>query len=101
MMFASGTLIGLYRFSRGRGLREDQLWLMPMSKCVFAGVVSLLVGGAFIGIAYQPICFTLFGFYLCMIQAKLADPETTYLLEHLDELEPGMDPAEIPHYQPV
>ena len=101
LLFSVSTLIGLARFAKGHGLREDQLWMRPFSKCMFAGLVTLLVGGAFIGIAYQPVCFATFGFYLCLHQAKNAPPEHFYLLDEAETIEAAEEAEVVPGYQTV
>jgi len=68
-----GTLVGLFRLSRRKFPPESE-WIRSIAATLFASLVAFLTGGAFVGIAAQPLGYVLVGFYLCLLQAVRAMP---------------------------
>jgi len=75
VLIMGGTLIGLYRMSTTS--RGGPGWVRHLSRAVGVSLVVYSVGGAFIGVAYQPLAYIWSGIYLCLRQAMTENsPET-------------------------
>jgi len=68
-----GSLIGLFRLSR-REYPPEGAWIQSFAGMLFASLIAFLAGGAFIGVAYQPLGYVIVGLYVCLLQAVKALP---------------------------
>ena len=66
ILIIAGVLIGSFRLAKHEDGGDE--WVPRAARTVFTMTAIFAVGGSFIGVAYQPIGFTLFGTYLSLRQ---------------------------------
>lgn len=84
-------LRSMYRYSR---IRPEMEWFHELAKAVFVAICIFLVGGLFVGIAFQPISYVFVGLVLSL---------ENYLRRSLEEKERSqkMQPNTQRHQRPV
>ena len=66
LFILGGVLIGSFRLAKHKDGGDD--WVPRAARTLFIMTAIFAVGGSFIGVAYQPIGYTLFGAYLSLRQ---------------------------------
>lgn len=78
------SALGCLRLSRRKSTNPDDVWLPRLAYALFSCIAIFSVGGAFVGIAYQPLIYCFVGLYagLCGLarQARVSAPRVPVLV---------------------
>jgi len=84
------AMFGTYRISRIPQDKKKPLWHIALARSLFVSMMIFVVSASFVGIAFQPLLYTMLGFYSSVYRAvrreRIAQPKFSAKLALPDQI---------------